>query len=247
VIIFPAVDIKNGQAVRLRQGRADAVTVFSDHPLEMAMHWQEQGMRYLHLVDLDGAFAGHSPNTRIVQSICAHLSVPVQLGGGIRTADIAKGWLDLGITRLIIGTMALEEPSQFAALCRTAPGRIGVALDAENGRLKSRGWVADAGLTVYEALPRLLDAGASFVIYTDISRDGMRAGINLDSLIQVARRSTVPVIAAGGVADLEDIKALYPLARDNRIEGVIVGRAIYEKTLDLAEAMRWLEARGDID
>ena len=240
MIVFPAVDIKNGQAVRLRQGRADDVTVFSDRPADMALHWQKQGARFLHLVDLDGAFDGRSPNTRLVQSICTRLSIPVQLGGGIRDADSARGWFDLGVTRLIVGTMALEEPARFSALCRTFPGRIGVSLDAEDGRLKSRGWATDTGLTVDEALPRLLDDGAAFIIYTDISRDGMQSGVNLSALEHVIRLSSAPVIAAGGVGVLDDIKALYPLSRSGKLEGVIVGRAIYENTLDLGEALRWI-------
>lgn len=244
MIIFPAVDIKNGQAVRLRQGRADEVTVFSDRPAEMALHWQDLGARFLHLVDLDGAFDGHSPNIKLVQSICTRLSIPVQLGGGIRDVETARRWLDLGVTRLIIGTMALEEPDRFAALCKTFPGRIGVSLDAENGRLKSRGWVADSGLTVDEALPRLLADGAAFIIYTDISRDGMQSGVNLPALSHLAAASSVPIIASGGVATLDDIKALYPLYRDQNLEGVIVGRAIYENTLDLGEAMRWIAAQA---
>jgi phosphoribosylformimino-5-aminoimidazole carboxamide ribotide isomerase len=243
VIVFPAVDIKNGQAVRLRQGRADDVTVFSDDPAAMALHWQDEGARFLHLVDLDGAFAGISPNTHIVRDICARLSIPVQIGGGIRDADSAGRWFDLGVKRLVIGTMALEAPDLFAALCRSFPGRIGVSLDAENGRLKSRGWTKDADLTVDAALPRLQDDGAAFVVYTDISRDGMQSGVNLPALEHVARISSVPVIAAGGVATLDDIKALHPLARSGKLEGVIAGRALYEHTLDLGEAMRWIDAQ----
>ena len=242
MIIFPAVDIKNGQAVRLRQGRADDVTVFSDNPKEMALHWQEQGAQFLHLVDLDGAFEGRSPNIMLVQNVCTNLSIPVQLGGGIRDVDTARRWLDLGVTRLIIGTMALERPDDFAALCRTFPGRIGVSLDAENGRLKSRGWVEDVGLTVDEALPRLIDGGAAFIIYTDISRDGMQGGVNLPALRHLVENSAVPVIASGGVGTLDDIKALYPLVKQG-LEGVIVGRAIYEKTLDLDEATRWIDSQ----
>lgn len=243
MIIFPAVDIKDGKAVRLRQGRADDVTIFSDKPVDMARHWEEQGARFLHLVDLDGAFDGRSPNTRLIQSACAHLSIPVQLGGGIRTVDSARRWLDLGVTRLIIGTLALEDPEAFAAMCHTFPGRIGVSLDAENGRLKSRGWVEDSGLTVDQALPRLLDDGAAFIIYTDISRDGMQSGVNLPALTHLVDVCSVPVIASGGVATLDDIKALYPLSKKG-LEGVIVGRAMYEKTLDLGEAMHWIDEQG---
>ncbi len=243
MIIFPAVDIKNGQAVRLRQGRADDVTVFSDNPKEMALYWQEEGARYLHLVDLDGAFDGRSPNTKLVQTVCTHLNIPVQLGGGIRDVDTARRWLDLGVTRLIIGTLALEQPDEFARLCRTFPGRIGVSLDAENGRLKSRGWVEDSGLIVDEALPRLIAAGTAFIIYTDISRDGMQSGVNLPALRHLVEKCPVPVIASGGVATLADIQTLYPLYKQG-LEGVVVGRAIYEKTLDLAEAMRWIDAQA---
>ena len=241
MIIFPAVDIRQGQAVRLRRGRADDVTVFSDRPEDMALHWQRQGARFLHLVDLDAAFDGSSSNTRLVQSICARLSIPVQLGGGIRDTDTARRWLDLGVTRLIIGTLALEEPARFAEMCRVFPGRIGVSLDADNGRLKSRGWAVDAGLSVHEVLPRLQDAGVAFVVYTDISRDGMSSGVNLPALEDLARKSSVPIIASGGVAGLDDIKALYPLSRFGQLEGVVVGRAIYENTLDLGEAMRWID------
>ena len=244
MIIFPAVDIKNGQAVRLRQGRADSVTVFSDNPVMMALYWQKLGAKYLHVVDLDAAFEGGSPNAAVIQSICANLSIPVQLGGGIRSESIAKKWLDFGVTRLIVGTLALEDPKRFAALCAAFPGRIGVSLDAKDGRLKTRGWVEDSGLGVDEVLPRLTDDGAAFVIYTDIDRDGMHSGVNLIALKHVCEISSIPVIASGGVSNLEDIKALYPLYKQGGLEGLIAGRAIYENTLDLAQAMQWIEAQG---
>ena len=146
MILFPAVDIKGGQAVRLRRGRADDSTVFSDDPVAAALQWQEQGAKFLHLVDLDGAFEGVSPNTDLVRRICEALSIPVQLGGGIRDEETAHRWLDAGVARLIIGTLALEDPARFAALCHACPGRIGVSLDAENGRLKTRGWVSEPKL-----------------------------------------------------------------------------------------------------
>lgn len=244
MIIFPAVDIQDGKAVRLRQGRADDSTVFSPDPVAAARHWQEQGARWLHVVDLDGAFDGLPRSRNIVRDICSALDIPVQLGGGIRSEQIAQAYLDAGVERLIIGTLALEQPEAFAALCRRFPGRIGVSLDAEGGRLKTKGWVADAGLSVDDVLPRLLGDGAAFIIYTDIERDGMQTGVNLPALTHLAEASTVPVIAAGGVATLADVQALYPLSRTARLEGAISGRALYEGTLDLKQANDWIDAQS---
>lgn len=244
MIIFPAVDIQNGKAVRLRQGRAGDSTVFSPDPVAAARHWQDQGARRLHVVDLDGAFDGLPRSRDIVRDICAALDIPVQLGGGIRSEAIARAYLDAGVQRLIIGTLALEQPDDFAALCRAFPGRIGVSLDAEGGRLKTKGWVADAGLTVDDVLPRLIGDGAAFIIYTDIERDGMQTGVNVPALTHLAEASSVPVIAAGGVATLADVQALYPLSKNARLEGAISGRALYEGTLNLQEANAWIAAQG---
>ncbi|MDE7064515.1 MAG: 1-(5-phosphoribosyl)-5-[(5-phosphoribosylamino)methylideneamino]imidazole-4-carboxamide isomerase [Desulfovibrionaceae bacterium] len=243
MIIFPAVDIQDGKAVRLRRGRAQDVTVFSPDPVAAALSWQQAGARWLHVVDLDGAFDGAPKSRAIVRDICAALDIPVQLGGGIRDQDTAKAYLDAGVQRLIIGTLALEAPEAFAALCAAFPGRIGVSLDAEGGRLKTKGWVADSGLTVDDVLPRLLADGAAFIIYTDIERDGMQSGVNVPALKHLATVSGVPVIAAGGVATLEDVRRLYPLTRTTRLEGAISGRALYEGTLHLPEAMAWIEAQ----
>lgn len=244
MILFPAVDIKGGQAVRLKRGRAEDSTVFFDDPVDAARQWQGQGAKYLHLVDLDGAFQGVSPNTELVRRLCGALSIPVQLGGGIRDEETAQRWLDAGVTRLIIGTMALEDPARFAALCRAHPGRIGVSLDAENGRLKTRGWVGDTPYTLDDIVPRMADDGAAFLVYTDIERDGMQTGVNVPALTRLAQTSPVPVIAAGGVATLDDVKALYPLSVSANLEGAISGRAIYEGTLDLREAMDWIAAQS---
>ena len=244
MIIFLAVDIQDGKAVRLRQGRADESTIFSPDPVAAARHWQEQGARWLHVVDLDGAFDGLPRSRDIVRGICSALDIPVQLGGGIRSEQIAAAYLDAGVERLIIGTLALEQPEAFAALCRRFPGRIGVSLDAEAGRLKTKGWVADAGLSVGDVLPRLIGDGAAFIIYTDIERDGMQTGVNLPALTHLAEASSVPVIAAGGVATLADVQALYPLSRTARLQGAISGRALYEGTLDLKEANAWIDAQS---
>ena len=236
MILFPAVDIKDGQCVRLRQGAADAVTVFSPDPEAMARHWAGLGAGWLHLVDLDGAFSGKPRNFDLISRICAGLAIPVQLGGGIRDLDTAAAYLEAGVRRIIIGTMALADPETFATVCRTFPGRVGVSLDAADGRLKVKGWVEDAGLGVKDVLPRLTEAGAAFLVYTDISRDGMQSGVNLPALSRLLDLTALPVVAAGGVATLDDVKAVLPLA-GRGLEGVISGRAIYAGTLDFAAAL----------
>ncbi|EMG37665.1 1-(5-phosphoribosyl)-5-((5-phosphoribosylamino)methylideneamino) imidazole-4-carboxamide isomerase [Desulfocurvibacter africanus PCS] len=242
MILFPAVDIKDGQCVRLRQGRKDEVTVFSADPLSMASHWASQGARWLHVIDLDGAFDGRPKNFDLVASICSTLSIPIQLGGGVRDLDTAKAYIDAGVERLIIGTMALEDQQGFGRLCAELPGRIGVSLDAVDGRLKTKGWVHDAGLAVSDVLPRLTDQGASFIIYTDIGRDGMQSGVNLEALEHLLAHTELPVIVAGGVATLEDVQVLAPLENQG-LEGIITGKAIYAGSLDFAAAVRWLDNR----
>ena len=243
MIIFPAVDIKDGQAVRLRKGRADDVTVFSSDPVAMAKEWQDMGARYLHIVDLDGAFAGSEINLPLITGMRKALSIPIQVGGGIRSKEAAQKYVNAGADRCIIGTMALEDPDGYAELCDALPGRIGVSLDAEGGKLKTKGWVADSGLTIDDVLPRLEKTGTVFIVYTDIDRDGMQTGVNVSALEALAKKSAVPVIAAGGVANLEDIKALYPVSRSANLEGAISGRALYEGTLNLKEAMDWIAAQ----
>ncbi|MBT8762410.1 1-(5-phosphoribosyl)-5-[(5-phosphoribosylamino)methylideneamino]imidazole-4-carboxamide isomerase [Desulfohalobiaceae bacterium Ax17] len=243
MIIFPAVDIKDGQCVRLKQGLEHEVTVFSNDPVQMASHWEELGAKWLHLVDLDGAFSGRPKNFRLIEKICQTVNIPVQLGGGIRDLDIAKAYIDAGVTRIIIGTMALEDKELFAKLCALYPGQVGVSLDAENGKLKSKGWVEDTGVTIEQAIPELIRLGSAFIIFTDITRDGMQVGVNQTSLQEVLNLSSVPVIVAGGIATLEDIKKVYPL-KERGLEGVITGRAIYSGSLDFKEAIEWLESQG---
>ena len=247
MILFPAVDIQNGQAVRLKRGVAADSTVFSTDPVAAARSWQDKGALWLHVVDLDGAFQGVPASCDIIRRICTALAIPVQLGGGIRDETIAKAYLDAGVHRLIIGTMALEDPKGFARLCRRFPGQIGVSLDVNKGRLKTRGWVTDSGLGVDQVLPRLVHDGASFIVYTDIERDGMQTGVAFDALRKLAHMSPIPLIAAGGVATMADVQKLYPLSRQANLQGAISGRALYEGTLDLAEAMRWIHAQNDIN
>ena len=243
MILFPAVDIQDGKAVRLKQGRAHESTVFAEDPTDAAKAWEAHGAHWLHVVDLDGALDGAAKSREIVRRICTALSIPVQLGGGIRDMATAQAYFDAGVSRLIIGTLALEQPELFAEMCRAFPGRIGVSLDAEGGKLKTRGWVADTGLTVDGALPRLLADGAAFIIYTDIERDGMQCGVNVAALEHLSRLSTVPVIAAGGVATLADVQKLYPLTRTTSLVGAVSGRALYEGTLNLEEANAWVAAQ----
>jgi len=229
--------------VRLRQGEKDDETVYFKDPVKVAKQFESWGAEYLHIVDLDGAFDGKPKNFDIIKKILAAIDIPVELGGGIRDIATAGAYLECGVTRLIIGTMALKDLPLFRKLCDTFPGHIGVSLDADGGRLKTKGWVEDDGRTVDDVLPGILDAGASFIVYTDIARDGMQSGVNVSALTHVSDISSVPVVAAGGVATLDDIRRLYPLSVNGRLEGAISGRALYEKTLDLAEANAWLAAQ----
>lgn len=242
MILFPAVDIKNGECVRLAQGKEDQVTVFGTDPVAQARHWANLGCRFLHVVDLDGAFSGVPKNFELIKAICSEIDIPVQLGGGIRDIATAQKYVEAGVHRLIIGTMALEEPELFSELCAALPGKIGVSLDAVDGQLKTKGWVADAGLTIDDVLPRLEKDGITFIVYTDISRDGMQTGVNVAGLEALCSKTEVPVIAAGGVHTLEDIKALHPLSKKG-LEGAISGRAIYVGTLDVKEANAWIDAQ----
>ncbi len=240
MIIFPAVDIQGGKAVRLKQGRADQSTIFEHDPVKAALDWQEAGAKWLHVVDLDGAFDGMPTSANLIREICKQLSIPVQLGGGIRDVDVAKAYLDAGVQRLIIGTMALENPELFHKLCQAYPKQVGVSLDAQDGVLKTKGWVESVDITLQDILPRLHDDGAAFIIYTDIGRDGMQSGVNVEAMQRLCALSKLPVIAAGGVSTIEDIKALYPLNRRSTLQGAISGRALYEGTLNLSEAQDWI-------
>ncbi len=240
MILFPAIDIKGGYCVRLTQGKADKETIFSADPVAMARRWLSEGAQWLHIVDLDGAFSGNPVNREIIAEIAKAVPIPIQLGGGIRSLPTAQEYVDLGIDRLIIGTAALEDPQMFSELCDRFPGKIGVSLDADNGRLKSRGWVQDSEMTIDQILPKVAGQGAAFVIYTDISRDGMQGGVNLPMIELVAKASPIPVVAAGGVNDMDDIKALQALKGKANLEGAITGRAIYEGSLNLQQALTWI-------
>jgi phosphoribosylformimino-5-aminoimidazole carboxamide ribotide isomerase len=239
VILFPAIDLKGGACVRLRRGEMDQATVYSDDPAAQARAWQDAGCRWLHVVDLDGAFAGRAVNGAAVAAILAAATVPVQLGGGIRDLAAVERWLAAGVARVILGSAAVKDPPLVAAACRAFPGRVAVGIDARDGMVATEGWAETSSLAAAELGRRVQDAGAAAVIYTDIARDGMLAGLNLPATVALAEALAVPVVASGGVGSAADLAALAAAARGStgRIEGVIVGRALYDGRVSPAEAL----------
>jgi phosphoribosylformimino-5-aminoimidazole carboxamide ribotide isomerase len=240
--LYPAIDLKDGACVRLRRGEMADATVYSDDPAAQARAWQAAGFRWLHVVDLNGAFAGRSVNAEAVASILASATVPVQLGGGIRDMPAIERWLAAGVTRVILGSAAARDPDLVRAACRAHPGRIAVGIDARGGRVAVAGWAETSELQAVDLALRFEDAGAAAIIYTDIGRDGMLTGLNLAQTLDLAGRVSTPVIASGGVGGLADLAALKRAAATarGRIEGVIVGRALYDGHIDPAEALSLL-------
>ena len=239
MILFPAIDLKNGEAVRLQQGDMTRATVFSRDPAAQAQAFERQGFAYLHLVDLDGAFAGKPVNAAAVERILAAVKIPVQLGGGIRDRATIDAWLAKGIRRVIIGTAAVRDPAFVTAAARAFPQRIAVALDARDGKVAVEGWSQTSQFSAIEVARRFEDAGVAAIVYTDVDRDGMLKGLNLDATIALAEQVSIPVIASGGLASVADVHALVaPRAR--KLEGAIVGRALYEGRLDAAAALALL-------
>ncbi|WXU00426.1 MAG: Phosphoribosyl isomerase A [Catillopecten margaritatus gill symbiont] len=243
MIIIPAIDLKNGQCVRLRQGLMEDTTVFSDNPVEVAGQWVAQGARRLHLVDLNGAFEGKPINAQSVTEITKVFpDLPVQIGGGIRTMEIANTYVEAGISYLIIGTMAVTHPQFVAELCREFPGKIIVGLDANNGLVATEGWAKQTDLHVVDLSKKFEQDGVSSIVYTDIARDGMMQGVNVEATANLARQTSIPIIASGGITNMDDISGL--LAEENSgIMGAITGRAIYEGTLDFAKAQQLCDAK----
>lgn len=236
MLIIPAIDLKDGKCVRLRQGRMDDSTVFSDNPVDMAAKWVDAGCRRLHLVDLNGAFAGKPVNGEIVQAIAkAYPELPIQIGGGIRSAEIIEAYLGAGVSQVIIGTKAVKEPEFVTQMCKAFPGHIIVGLDAQDGRVAIDGWAEVTDVMAVDLAKRFRDDGVSSIVYTDIARDGMMQGVNVEATVDLAQQGGIPVIASGGVTNIDDIRALAEVAAKG-IFGAITGRAIYEGTLDVAEA-----------
>ncbi|MFV0246168.1 MAG: 1-(5-phosphoribosyl)-5-[(5-phosphoribosylamino)methylideneamino]imidazole-4-carboxamide isomerase [Qingshengfaniella sp.] len=240
MILFPAIDLKDGQCVRLLKGEMDKATVFGDDPAAQARSFVQAGCQWLHLVDLNGAFAGQPVNGAAVEAILAAVNVPVQLGGGIRDMATIARWLDRGVHRVILGTVAVEQPELVEEAARTWPGRVAVGLDARNGRVATRGWAEETEHMVTDLGKRFEDAGIAAIIYTDIDRDGAMQGPNIGATAALARHVSVPVIASGGVSSLADLIALRDCGAP--IAGAISGRALYDGALDLQEALAALGA-----
>jgi phosphoribosylformimino-5-aminoimidazole carboxamide ribotide isomerase len=241
LIIFPAIDLKGGQVVRLAEGDMDRATVYGDDPAAQAMLFAEQGAEYLHVVDLDGAFAGKSVNGEAVAEIVRQFPGHVQLGGGIRDRAGIERWFDMGVSRVVIGTAALENPDLVREAARDFPGGIVVAVDAKDGFVATKGWADVSEVLVTDLAHRFADAGVAALLFTDVGRDGLLKGCNVEATQALAHATPIPVIASGGVADIRDIEALL-IARDGiaegGIEGVITGRALYDGRLDLGDALR---------
>jgi phosphoribosylformimino-5-aminoimidazole carboxamide ribotide isomerase len=235
VILFPAIDLKNGQCVRLEQGDMARATVFNLDPAAQARAFAAQGFEYLHVVDLDGAFAGKPMNAQAVEAMLKAVTMPVQLGGGIRDLGIVEAWLAKGIARVIIGTAAVRDPQLGKGAAKRVPGRA-VGLDARDGKVAVEGWAETSEVTALEIAERFEDAGVAAIIFTDIARDGLLKGLNLDATIELAERISIPVIASGGFASIEDVNDLLA-PRAKKLAGAIVGRALYDGRLDPAAAL----------
>ena len=241
MILIPAIDLKQGLCVRLRQGRMEDSTVFSDDPVAMAGQWVEQGAERLHVVDLDGAFEGKPVNADVIEAIsAAYPQLTIQIGGGIRTVETVEAYLEAGVNFVIIGTQAVRNPEFVTELCVEFPDQVIVGIDAKNGMVAVQGWAESSDQSAEHLAQKFEDQGVSAIVYTDISRDGMMQGVNVEATRLLAESISIPVIASGGVTNIEDIKKLNQV-KDAGIEGVIIGRALYEGTIDLAEARAFVE------
>lgn len=243
MIFFPAIDLKDGQCVRLLRGEMDQATVFNDDPGAQARAFVEQGCEWIHVVDLNGAFEGHPVNGDAVKGILAEAGVPVQLGGGIRTMDTIQFWLDAGVRRVILGTVALRDPDFVKAACKTFPGQIVVGVDAKDGFVAVEGWAEVSDIAALDLARKFEDAGVSAIVFTDIARDGLMQGPNIESTIELARAVDIPVIASGGVSSMDDLTALKTKG-GTLLEGVISGRAVYDGAIDVRTAVELLKSSG---
>jgi phosphoribosylformimino-5-aminoimidazole carboxamide ribotide isomerase len=239
MILYPAIDLKDGQAVRLLRGDMEKSTVFNDDPAAQAMKFVEAGCEWLHLVDLNGAFAGEPVNAAAVESILSQTKVPAQLGGGIRDMATIERWIDKGLARVILGTVAVENPDLVREAAKAFPGKVAVGIDARNGRVATKGWAEETDVMVTDLAKSFEDAGVAAIIYTDINRDGAMQGPNVEATADLARAVSIPVIASGGVSSLDDLIALRDCGAD--LNGAISGRALYDGAIDLAGALEALK------
>jgi phosphoribosylformimino-5-aminoimidazole carboxamide ribotide isomerase len=241
LILFPAIDLKEGACVRLQQGDMARATVFNHDPAAQARAFEQQGFQYLHVVDLDGAFAGKPVNAAAVDSILRAIKIPLQLGGGVRDMGTVEAWLDKGVSRVIIGTAAVRDPDFVKTAAKKYPGRVAVGLDARDGKVAVEGWAETSQLSALDIAKRFEDAGVAAIIYTDIARDGLLKGLNLDATIALAEAVSIPVIASGGLGSIDDVKAMLQ-PRASKLAGAIAGRALYDGRLDPAEALPLIRA-----
>ncbi len=241
MILFPAIDLKNGQCVRLEQGDMARATVFNLDPAAQARAFAAQGFEYLHVVDLDGAFAGKPMNAQAVEAMLKAVTMPVQLGGGIRDLRTVEAWLDKGVARVIIGTAAVRDPELVRGAAKKYPGRVAVGLDARDGKVAVQGWAETSEVTALEIARRFEDAGVAAIIFTDIARDGLLKGLNLEATIALAESISIPVIASGGFASIDDVKGLLE-PRAKKLAGAIVGRALYDGRLDPGAALKLIRS-----
>lgn len=246
MILFPAIDLKDGQCVRLKLGDMDQATVFNDSPADQASAFEQQGFQYLHMVDLNGAFEGKPVNANAVESILGAVSMPTQLGGGIRDIATIAAWLEKGVSRVILGTIAVRDPALVKEACKRFPGQVAVGIDAKGGKVAVEGWAETSELTAIGLAQQFEDAGVAAIIYTDIERDGVLKGLNIPSTLALANAVSIPVIASGGLASIDDVKRL--VQPDCAIlEGAITGRALYDGRLDPAEALALIAELGEVE
>lgn len=241
MILYPAIDLKDGACVRLIKGDMDQATVFNDDPAAQAVEFERQGFSWLHLVDLNGAFEGEPVNAAPVEAILQACSLPIQLGGGIRTMEVASRWIEKGVARIILGTAAVNDPDFVKEAARAFPGKVALGLDAKDGKVAVEGWAEASQLSVLDVARRFEDKGIAAIIYTDIARDGILSGLNIEATVALAEAVTIPVIASGGLASIEDIKALISADCSN-LNGAISGRALYDGRIDPAQALALVKA-----